>query len=55
MLRYWQSIGVISQPGDDSYMANNVTEALASIQGRTAINHKFVSPHHNPLVCYARL
>lgn len=42
ILRYLQSIGTIYQPENDLYIANNITEALASIQGRTAITHKFV-------------
>ncbi|KAG8156835.1 hypothetical protein KVR01_013248 [Diaporthe batatas] len=41
ILRYWESLGTISQPGEDEYTANNVTEALASVQGRTAIVHNF--------------
>jgi hypothetical protein len=40
ILRYWESQGSISQPDDDAYTANNVTDALASLQGRTAIIHK---------------
>lgn len=40
ILRYWQSLGTISQPDEDGYTANNVTDALASVQGRTAIIHK---------------
>jgi transcription initiation factor IIE alpha subunit len=40
ILRYWESLGTISQPEEDAYTANNVTEALASVQGRTAIIHK---------------
>lgn len=40
ILRYWESLGTISQPEEEGYTANNVTDALASVQGRTAIIHK---------------
>ncbi|TLS21527.1 uncharacterized protein PpBr36_10270 [Pyricularia pennisetigena] len=41
LLRYWGSMGTITQVDNDKYTANNVTEALASAQGRTAITHGF--------------
>ncbi|KAI6417752.1 hypothetical protein MCOR20_000243 [Pyricularia oryzae] len=41
ILRYWGSMGTITQVEVDKYTANNVTEALASAQGRTAITHGF--------------
>lgn len=40
ILRYWESLGTVSQPVVGQWTANNVTEALASAQGRTAITHK---------------
>lgn len=42
ILRYWGSMGTITQVEVDKYTANNVTEALASAQGRTAITHGYV-------------
>ncbi|TLD23976.1 hypothetical protein PspLS_06418 [Pyricularia sp. CBS 133598] len=41
VLRYWGSMGTVHQVEEDKYTANNVTEALASAQGRTAITHGF--------------
>ncbi|KAF2965716.1 hypothetical protein GQX73_g7861 [Xylaria multiplex] len=37
LLRYYQSFGIVSQPGDDEYAANNVTQALVSLGGRSAL------------------
>ncbi|KAI3325423.1 S-adenosyl-L-methionine-dependent methyltransferase [Xylariaceae sp. AK1471] len=37
LLRYYQSFGIVSQPGDDQYGANNITRALVSLGGRSAL------------------
>ncbi|GKZ28714.1 hypothetical protein AbraIFM66950_011781 [Aspergillus brasiliensis] len=37
LLRYYQSVGMISQPADDGFAPNNVTRALASEGGRSGI------------------
>ncbi|KAI1140004.1 putative sterigmatocystin 8-O-methyltransferase precursor [Hypoxylon sp. FL0543] len=46
LLRYYQSYGMISQPGNDAYSRNNVTTALASDGGRSGISYFFemISP-----------
>ncbi|KAI0110614.1 putative sterigmatocystin 8-O-methyltransferase precursor [Hypoxylon sp. NC0597] len=46
LLRYYQSYGMISQPGNDEYRSNNVTKALASDGGRSGISYFFemISP-----------
>ncbi|KAI2613378.1 putative sterigmatocystin 8-O-methyltransferase precursor [Hypoxylon sp. NC1633] len=38
-LRYYQSYGMISQPSNDEYCSNNITEALASTAGRSGISY----------------
>ncbi|KAI1458696.1 putative sterigmatocystin 8-O-methyltransferase precursor [Annulohypoxylon moriforme] len=45
-LRYYQSYGMVSQPSDDEYCANNITKSLASSSGVAGINYFFetVSP-----------
>ncbi|KAI1458153.1 S-adenosyl-L-methionine-dependent methyltransferase [Annulohypoxylon moriforme] len=46
LLRYYQSFGFISQPGDDAYEANNITKAMSSLGARAACPvhlEKFVS------------
>ncbi|KAI1407192.1 putative sterigmatocystin 8-O-methyltransferase precursor [Hypoxylon sp. FL1857] len=46
LLRYYQSYGMISQPGNNEYCSNNVTKALASDGGRSGISYFFemISP-----------
>lgn len=39
LLRYYQSMGMISQVADDEYGPNNVTAALASTGGRSGIGY----------------
>ncbi|KAI0594614.1 S-adenosyl-L-methionine-dependent methyltransferase [Biscogniauxia sp. FL1348] len=41
LLRYYQSMGMISQPEDDSYSPNNVTQALSSVGGRSGVSYYF--------------
>jgi demethylsterigmatocystin 6-O-methyltransferase len=36
VLRYYQSFQMLAQPGDDAYVANNVTKALAGPDGMAA-------------------
>ncbi|KAI0013792.1 putative sterigmatocystin 8-O-methyltransferase precursor [Xylariaceae sp. FL0662B] len=56
LLRYYQSYDMISQPGDDDYRSNNITDALASDGGQAAINHFFesVSPAYMALPRFLR-
>ncbi|KAJ2970115.1 hypothetical protein NUW58_g9796 [Xylaria curta] len=37
LLRYYQSFGMVSQPCDDRFSANNITRALVSLGGRSAL------------------
>ncbi|KAF2967228.1 hypothetical protein GQX73_g6329 [Xylaria multiplex] len=37
LLRYYQSFGMIDQPGDDQYRANNITQAMVSLGGRAGV------------------
>ncbi len=37
LLQYYQSVGMIEQPGDGVYTANNVTKALAAPVGHSGI------------------
>ncbi|KAI0183316.1 S-adenosyl-L-methionine-dependent methyltransferase [Xylaria flabelliformis] len=45
-LRYYESLGMVSQPSDTEYCANHITKALASKSGWSGINYfyKTVSP-----------
>ncbi|KAI1108129.1 S-adenosyl-L-methionine-dependent methyltransferase [Nemania sp. NC0429] len=46
LLRYYQSFGIVSQPDDDQYGANNITRALVSLGGRSALPfiHSTIAP-----------
>ncbi|KAI1759503.1 putative sterigmatocystin 8-O-methyltransferase precursor [Hypoxylon sp. FL1150] len=46
LLRYYQSYGMISQPGNDEYCSSNITMALASNAGRLGVSYFFelISP-----------
>ncbi|OTA90053.1 hypothetical protein M434DRAFT_78600 [Hypoxylon sp. CO27-5] len=48
LLRYYQSQGMISQPGNDEYCSNNITKALASDGGQSGISYTFetISPSY---------
>ncbi|KAJ8120520.1 hypothetical protein ONZ43_g2791 [Nemania bipapillata] len=37
LLRYYQSFGMVSQPADDQYKANNITSAMVSLGGRAGV------------------
>ncbi|KAI1145238.1 S-adenosyl-L-methionine-dependent methyltransferase [Nemania diffusa] len=39
LLRYYQSMGMVSQLGDDEYTSNNVTKAIATQGGRAGISY----------------
>ncbi|EMR64685.1 hypothetical protein MGN70_008615 [Eutypa lata] len=41
LLRYYQSMGMISQLADDEYGPNNVTTALASVGGKSGVSYYF--------------
>ncbi|KAI1151929.1 S-adenosyl-L-methionine-dependent methyltransferase [Nemania diffusa] len=56
LLRYYQSFGIVSQPGDDQYGANNITRALVSLGGRSALPfiHSTVAPAVNAMPQFLR-
>ncbi|KAI0409172.1 S-adenosyl-L-methionine-dependent methyltransferase [Xylaria palmicola] len=56
LLRYYQSFGIVSQPGDDEYGANNITRALVSLGGRSALPFIFsaIAPAVNALPQFLR-
>ncbi|KAI0550475.1 S-adenosyl-L-methionine-dependent methyltransferase [Xylaria curta] len=37
LLRYYQSFGIVDQPADDRYRANNITSAMVSLGGRAGV------------------
>ncbi|KAI8946387.1 S-adenosyl-L-methionine-dependent methyltransferase [Xylaria longipes] len=37
LLRYYQSFGMVDQPADDRYRANNLTSAMVSLGGRAGV------------------
>lgn len=39
LLRYYQSVGMVSQPAEDAYTSNNITEALSSAGGSAGISY----------------
>ncbi|KAI8626145.1 S-adenosyl-L-methionine-dependent methyltransferase [Xylariaceae sp. FL1651] len=43
LLRYYQSFGIISQLNDGQYCANNITRALVSLSGRSALPFIFAT------------
>ncbi|KAI1822557.1 S-adenosyl-L-methionine-dependent methyltransferase [Xylaria intraflava] len=55
-LRYYQSFGLVSQSDDDQYQANNITRALASPAGRSALPfiHSMMVPALNALPRFLR-
>ncbi|KAI0116525.1 S-adenosyl-L-methionine-dependent methyltransferase [Nemania sp. FL0031] len=56
LLRYYQSVGIVSQPGDDEYGASNITQALVSLGGRSALPfiHSTVAPAINAMPQFLR-
>ncbi|KAI1114290.1 S-adenosyl-L-methionine-dependent methyltransferase [Nemania sp. NC0429] len=41
LLRYYQSFGMVDQPSDDRYRANNITSAMVSLGGRAGVPFGF--------------
>ncbi|KAI1756266.1 S-adenosyl-L-methionine-dependent methyltransferase [Xylaria castorea] len=56
LLRYYQSFGIISQSSDTEYGANNITRALVSLGGRSALPFIFstVAPAINTMPQFLR-
>ncbi|TGJ80535.1 hypothetical protein E0Z10_g8218 [Xylaria hypoxylon] len=56
LLRYYQSFGIVRQPGDDEYGANNITQALVSLGGRSALPfiHSTIAPAINAMPQFLR-
>ncbi|KAI1424214.1 S-adenosyl-L-methionine-dependent methyltransferase [Xylaria sp. FL1777] len=56
LLRYYQSFGIVSQLDDDEFAANNITRALVSLGGRSALPfiHSTVSPAINAMPQFLR-
>ncbi|KAI1129770.1 S-adenosyl-L-methionine-dependent methyltransferase [Nemania abortiva] len=56
LLRYYQSVGIVSQLDDDQYGANNITRALMSLGGRSALPfiHSTVAPAINAMPNFLR-
>lgn len=56
LLRYYQSFGIVSQLGDDLYGANNITRALVTLGGRSALPfiHSAVAPAVNAMPQFLR-
>ncbi|GAP85020.2 putative sterigmatocystin 8-o-methyltransferase protein [Rosellinia necatrix] len=56
LLRYYQAFGIVSQPDDDLYGANNITRALVTLGGRSALPfiHSTIAPAINALPSFLR-
>ncbi|KAI1744961.1 S-adenosyl-L-methionine-dependent methyltransferase [Xylaria scruposa] len=56
LLRYYQSFGIISQSNDTEYGANNITRALVSLGGRSALPFIFsaIAPAINAMPQFFR-